>query len=667
MVVEGLMLSFGEWFLESAASWAMAVAILATAGVVLGWLVAALRYGPIRAFWKTGRALEAGLMDLVRISPRRVSALAWLAVKESIRRRVLVVFAVFILILLFAGWFLDPGSSHPDELYLSFVLTATSYLVLLLALFLSALSLPEDIKNKTLHTVVTKPVRHSEIVLGRMLGFTVVGTLLLIVMGTISYVFVVRGLAHTHEISEAELTVVDQAVEDPSSAPRAGTTSRVHQHRHDVVVDSDGTARAEMSKGHWHKASIKKSGGKTTYQLGSPQGRLLARVPIYGKLRFKDSSGREAEKGVNTGDEWAYRSFIQGGSLATAVWSFEGITEEAFPREVFPRGLPLEMGLEIFRTTKGDTSDETDIPGTLGSISVVTTTPEIAQLQKLLETLRRRQEEALLAENPQRDMDRTPVAPDAPFEDEIRKIQANLQPLRVKQPPPVEVRIFSAQDFTPDIHYIPFELETPDGRKLDLMKDVIRDGHLEVSLQCIEPMQYFGVAQADAYFRARDASFAVNFAKGYLGIWLQMMLVIGLGVMFSTFLSGPIALVATLGTILGGFFSQFMGRLGSGEILGGGPLESLIRLLTQQNMVTEMAPNFQTRVAKMVDHALQYLLWAASSVLPNFGEFSFADYVAYGFDISPDLLLRCVLHAGAFLLPVFVAGYFFLKLREVAK
>ena len=67
------------------------------------------------------------------------------------------------------------------------VLTTTGYLMLLLALFLGALSLPADIKNRTLHTVVTKPVRPSEIVLGRILGFTIVGTVLLALMGVISY------------------------------------------------------------------------------------------------------------------------------------------------------------------------------------------------------------------------------------------------------------------------------------------------------------------------------------------------------------------------------------------------------------------------------------------------------------------------------------------------
>lgn len=57
------------------------------------------------------------------------------------------------MILLFAGWFLDTSSDEPAKLYLSFVLTSTSYLVLAMALFLSAFSLPIDLRNRTLHTI----------------------------------------------------------------------------------------------------------------------------------------------------------------------------------------------------------------------------------------------------------------------------------------------------------------------------------------------------------------------------------------------------------------------------------------------------------------------------------------------------------------------------------
>ncbi len=146
------------------------------------------------------------------------------------------VFAVFILLLLFAGWFLDPGSEDPARLYLSFVLTATSYLVLLLALILSSLSLPADIRNRTLHTVVTKPVRASEVVLGRIVGFTAVGTLLLAVMGAISYGFVVRGLAHTHQLNADDLQPAEAAAAGQPAVLR-GYTSRDNGHRHKVTVE----------------------------------------------------------------------------------------------------------------------------------------------------------------------------------------------------------------------------------------------------------------------------------------------------------------------------------------------------------------------------------------------------------------------------------------------
>ena len=241
-------------------------------------------------------------------------------------------FAVFILILLFAGWFLDPGSIDPARLYLGFVLTATSYLVLLLALFLSSLSLPTDIKNRTLHTVVTKPVRASEVVLGRIVGFTAVATCLLALMGAISYVFVERGLAHTHQLAADDLQPVEGAVPGRSVVLQ-GHTSFVHHHRHKVSIDgSSDHGYVEMEQGHTHAWTAKKQGDKVVYELGPAEGMLMARVPIYGKLTFRDRTGKPTDKGINVGDEWTYRSYIEGGTLAAAVWTFQGITPKSFPR-----------------------------------------------------------------------------------------------------------------------------------------------------------------------------------------------------------------------------------------------------------------------------------------------------------------------------------------------
>ena len=171
--------------------------------------------------------------------------------KEAWRRRVVVALVVFFIILVFASWFLKKNHQDPAKLYISFVLTATTYLVLGIALLLSAFSLPNDFKTKTIYTIVTKPVRLGEIVLGRILGFTAVGTILLAIMGVCSYVFVIRSLDHTHGIDEASLKNVSDA--DGTNIGKDGRTTLENYHRHDVELDTDGEGFALGNFGHTHK------------------------------------------------------------------------------------------------------------------------------------------------------------------------------------------------------------------------------------------------------------------------------------------------------------------------------------------------------------------------------------------------------------------------------
>ena len=177
MVLEKAPLDFLTWLLGGSGQIGALPRFLATAivltvlAVLIGYLIGLVRYGPLRAGDLIYRVLSTGAAELPRTSPRRIWAIARLAVKESFRRRVVVALIVFFLILLFAGWFLQTGYQQPAKLLFSFVLTAATYLVLLIALLLSAFSLPNDFKSKTIYTVVTKPVRAGDIVLGRVLGF----------------------------------------------------------------------------------------------------------------------------------------------------------------------------------------------------------------------------------------------------------------------------------------------------------------------------------------------------------------------------------------------------------------------------------------------------------------------------------------------------------------
>ena len=80
-----------------------------------------------------------------------------------------------------------------------------------------------------------------------------------------------------------------------------------------------------------------------------------------GKLRFRDTKGFDRAKGINVGDEWAYRSYITGNSPAAAIWTFENLREDVFEGD----SLPAELTLGVYRTHKGVIERTV-----LGSISV---------------------------------------------------------------------------------------------------------------------------------------------------------------------------------------------------------------------------------------------------------------------------------------------------------
>ncbi|MHB8898514.1 MAG: ABC transporter permease, partial [Thermoguttaceae bacterium] len=135
MVLEKEIPAFFNWIGPAALDWLVVLAILAVVAVGAAFVLAIVRRGPARGVSSVFNAVLASFVDILCMSPRRITALAWLAVKESIRKKVVVGVAVFIVVLMLAGWFLDPASTNPGRLYLSFVMTTTSYLVLLLALF----------------------------------------------------------------------------------------------------------------------------------------------------------------------------------------------------------------------------------------------------------------------------------------------------------------------------------------------------------------------------------------------------------------------------------------------------------------------------------------------------------------------------------------------------
>ena len=88
------------------------------------------------------RGVFSYLRDILSMSPTRVLAVARLTLKEAIRRKTLMVFVIFAVLLMFGGWFLSSGNSREElqtGVQIWFLLTAISWLVLPAVMFLGLL------------------------------------------------------------------------------------------------------------------------------------------------------------------------------------------------------------------------------------------------------------------------------------------------------------------------------------------------------------------------------------------------------------------------------------------------------------------------------------------------------------------------------------------------
>ena len=97
----------------------------------------------------------------------------------------------------------------------------------------------------------------------------------------------------------------------------------------------------------------------------------------------------------------------------------------------------------------------------------------------------------------------------------------------------------------------------------------------------------------------------------------------------------------TIAFITLGFFRQFFVDVATGKQVGGGPVESLYRIVTQMNQMSPLPENIGTRLdACTIDTVLKAGMQSLAYVLPDFRSFSTVDYVAYGFNIPMNQLFQ---------------------------
>jgi hypothetical protein len=650
------------------------VAIGIHLSVVLGFAVSYVRYGQMpdatgfriiaavrmsatyMGYVVMVKVLFLLLPELLALRPRRLLAVAQLSIVESTRKMWApwVVIVIFGVILAFTHWFL-PTQQHTAEMGRLFVGTLSLLCMLLLTVMvtvLAPLSLPQDIQAQTIYTVVSKPVRRLELIWGRMIGYMTIVTGLVLLFGLVSLIYLSRNIGG--EISSLEKQADKVRQTDPDQAR---------------YLDD----RAE--------------------QLRT---RMSARVPVKGSLSFIDSMGKPNRVGIDVGQELEYRSHIEGGTPSSAIWQYGATVEDPYDNKIkLDRRVPVES---LLRPETIEAIEDRAIILDYGvaaiegrqktaGISAAEESRNAAEITRAKDEVKGLRDESKKLDKQFKDlMAQAKKAEDEKKADEADRLRREAAALH-SPPIPMEMTFTiyrTTKGRVGDPVYAAIEVENPRTglkfrdtfpiREYYTNKRVLPSsylvgslGSLKVTVQCMSPTQYLGMAESDFYLLADAGNFGQNFMKGLFGIWLQAMVLTSIGVFAGTFLSWPVALLFTIAFFVAGhaatallkdFFLQAM--------LGGGPFESLLRLISHENQVTDMAPTLAVVVAKTFDAIVMPVMTRMAYLIPNLGALDVSNTVSDGFAVSGPLILANTLIAAAYALPFSIAGYFILKNREVA-
>ena len=148
-----------------------------------------------------------------------------------------------------------------------------------------------------------------------------------------------------------------------------------------------------------------------------------------------------------------------------------------------------------------------------------------------------------------------------------------------------------------------YDQNSGERRQLDLIEDLVNDRQeLRVEVACLDSGQYLGMAQRDLFVQLPSNSFAIGYAKAICGIWLMLGLIVVIGVTSSCFLKGPVSSLLTLVMLLvGQGFKAFLEKIVEGDVEGGGPIESVIRIIRQINLTDDLPETTFYNTVKSID------------------------------------------------------------------
>jgi hypothetical protein len=190
---------------------------------------------------------------------------------------------------------------------------------------------------------------------------------------------------------------------------------------------------------------------------------------------------------------------------------------------------------------------------------------------------------------------------------------------------------------------------------------------LQIWVQCTDRTQFVGMAKYDLYLLDSEQPFWLNFYKGVLGIWLFNVLVVAMGVCFSTTLNGVVSWLVAMTLIGLGWLRDYLQSVAAGTNEGGGPAEAWLKLINGQMPSGILEETTTKKVADASDEVFRWFMRGTMNLFPDVARLDFGNRVSSGFDVPVvDTVLVTAVFLLAYLIPLAVIAYYLIKSREIA-
>ena len=543
--------------------------------------------------------------DLLKLRWRRIWALSKVGYKEAIRSRLLWVFLVILLPFLFpVKWFVPIKPSDELRTTVSVISIFLMVLVLFPAVLLAAFyGIPSDIKNQTIHTVVTKPAERFEIILGRFFGYTFLMSVVLAGLTVFSLILI-------------NATKLDAKAEEETAKARVPARGQLEFRSR--KADFEGTNVGREFEYRKYIAGHEESPQRAIWRFDRfPAGLANApdnRVPLEFTFDVYRMTKGEENRGVKV--------------------NFRIVTHNCPQR---PPGPTDPSGQWLWAPKPGETAEKFE--------------------------QRRKDYDAAVKKASNENKNPIGARPGSAGWDAANKIA---EEFGIFEYPGKEVFDYQVGSVDVPAGLFRNAQTGDPGKELGKDGKERPRARVEVYVKCESGGQLLGMAEPDLYLLEGNLPFSLNFVKGVFGLWCRLCIVIGLAVALSTYLSSVLTLLGTAVIFNLGYFTDHINDLAANRSFGGGPTEAAFRIVRTEQATAPLTPGGGTTVLQLFDKGWAWLFRRIQNMIPDVESFTWTNFVSEGFNVNGEYLFVNLLVTVGYLLPWAILAYYLMKSREIA-